>query len=556
MGERAFALRGSFAVFPLELVLGLLGEARATGVLRAGDVALEVTDGRPTAASHPGMTSDMVIVELADPQAPSFEFTAAPTGAPNLTLSMDELRIRVRRERDAVSEIRKIIPSDRCQFVISTRGTESDGFMVTPAQLRVLRAIEGRRRDVTRVASASELDRRTALADLARLVKEGIIDVLPPELQPRRARTVAAPKPAGPKSAAPQPAAIAEPAVDERLAALQVQPPPPTVRPPEPAAVAEISVEPPAAFAFEPEPRHERPALLVGANEAPSAAPQPESSLQEPPAADKTSFFVSHYMPADVTVLGIRAPRASKVKEKALFGLFEIFAPKPKAAAAAAEDPPSSPRYLAALINAMLFGFVGANEELRETELRELIAKAPAMEPPLVVADGKIAIDDKNADTYRSARAVAHLRAIIRDLFSGADQVHGGDHARRVLDAAVGQVWGGRPELRREAARIVGLGPALTARLVIEKGGSGGPFDLGNATHAVGRSSTNDIVLHDPSVSRKHARLEARAGHFVLSDEGSSAGTLVNDQPISGERVLKSGDKIALGDVLLRFEQS
>ena len=42
----------------------------------------------------------------------------------------------------------------------------------------------------------------------------------------------------------------------------------------------------------------------------------------------------------------------------------------------------------------------------------------------------------------------------------------------------------------------------------------------------------------------------------MLTDEGSSAGTRVNGQPVSGERPLKNGDKIALGDVLLRFEQS
>ena len=553
MGERAFALRGSFAVFPPELVLGLLGEARATGVLRAGDIALEVTDGRPTAASHSELTGDMVIPELADPHAAAFEFVVAPTGAENLTLSMDELRDRVRRERDRMAEIRKVIPSDRCQFAISTRGTDSEGFRVTPAQLRLLRAIEGRRRDVTRVANASELDRRTALADLARLVREGIVEVLQPEAKPRRARTAPAAK-----VVAPQTAHVAQPAVDERLAGIEPPRPDATGRTAEPPPGDEPSLAAGTAPASLPptEPQRERPAVLIGVNEAGALAPGPAASVPEPAAADKTSFFVSHYLPADVTVLGIRAPAVQpRAKEKALFGLFEIFAPKPKPAAAAAEDPPSSPRYLAALINAMLFGFVGANEELREQELQELIAKAPAMDPPFVVADGKITIDEKNDDSYRSARAVPHLHAIIRDLFEDADRVHGGDHARRVLDAAVSQVWGGKSERRRAAQRIVGLGPALTARLSIEKGGSGGPFELGNALHTVGRSSANDIVLHDASVSRRHARLEAQAGQFVLRDEGSAAGTLVNDQPISGERVLKSGDKIALGDVLLRFEQ-
>ena len=178
------------------------------------------------------------------------------------------------------------------------------------------------------------------------------------------------------------------------------------------------------------------------------------------------------------------------------------------------------------------------------------------MEPPFDVADGKLRFDEHDAALYQPARAVPHLQAIIRELFEGADRVHGGDYARRVLQAAVDQVWGAKTELRRDAERIVGFGPTLRARLVIEKGGSSGPFTLGDAPCAIGRSSTNDIVLHDTSVSRKHARFTPRGGRFVLTDEGSSAGTRVNGQPVSGERPLKNGDKIALGDVLLRFEQS
>ena len=36
---------------------------------------------------------------------------------------------------------------------------------------------------------------------------------------------------------------------------------------------------------------------------------------------------------------------------------------------------------------------------------------------------------------------------------------------------------------------------------------------------------------------------------------GSTAGTVVNGKKLSGEHALKNGDKIGLGDVLLRFEQ-
>jgi len=44
--------------------------------------------------------------------------------------------------------------------------------------------------------------------------------------------------------------------------------------------------------------------------------------------------------------------------------------------------------------------------------------------------------------------------------------------------------------------------------------------------YRIGRADTNDIILHEPTVSREHAELTKLShGHFLLKDLGSSYGT-------------------------------
>lgn len=68
----------------------------------------------------------------------------------------------------------------------------------------------------------------------------------------------------------------------------------------------------------------------------------------------------------------------------------------------------------------------------------------------------------------------------------------------------------------------------------------------------VGRQLDNDIVIEDPTVSRRHAQIQWRHGHYVLYDLGSRAGTLVNGQPV-GECVLQAGDVLTLGNVSIIY---
>jgi len=70
----------------------------------------------------------------------------------------------------------------------------------------------------------------------------------------------------------------------------------------------------------------------------------------------------------------------------------------------------------------------------------------------------------------------------------------------------------------------------------------------------LGRDPDCTIPLHDFGVSRHHAIIRpAGKGVYILQDLESTNGTLVNGSPVKGTRVLQDGEKIFVGDTVLRF---
>jgi len=78
----------------------------------------------------------------------------------------------------------------------------------------------------------------------------------------------------------------------------------------------------------------------------------------------------------------------------------------------------------------------------------------------------------------------------------------------------------------------------------------------------LGRGEESDLLIVDPSVSRKHIRLSCRKLidknkreeiKVVLEDLGSKNGTMVNYRKVR-RAVLKAGDKIGIGRVILKFD--
>jgi class 3 adenylate cyclase len=70
---------------------------------------------------------------------------------------------------------------------------------------------------------------------------------------------------------------------------------------------------------------------------------------------------------------------------------------------------------------------------------------------------------------------------------------------------------------------------------------------------ALGREKDNDVVLALPSVSRHHALLSPTAAGYTLDDLHSSNGTGVNGEMVTRTAALRDGDKIKIGDAVLRY---
>jgi uncharacterized RDD family membrane protein YckC len=77
-------------------------------------------------------------------------------------------------------------------------------------------------------------------------------------------------------------------------------------------------------------------------------------------------------------------------------------------------------------------------------------------------------------------------------------------------------------------------------------------ISLARTLVSIGRDPSNDLVLPDAMVSRRHAVIEYRGSQYYLRDCNSSNGSLVNGDRVS-ERNLRDGDLVAIGTARLLF---
>jgi len=95
---------------------------------------------------------------------------------------------------------------------------------------------------------------------------------------------------------------------------------------------------------------------------------------------------------------------------------------------------------------------------------------------------------------------------------------------------------------------------AITAHLEIEAGAERQRFELPEAAAeiVIGRSADCQWIIPSGAVSRRHAVLRRRGDELVVEDLGSSNGTMVNGERLSGPRTLRDRDKLQLGAVEIR----
>jgi uncharacterized protein (TIGR02996 family) len=68
---------------------------------------------------------------------------------------------------------------------------------------------------------------------------------------------------------------------------------------------------------------------------------------------------------------------------------------------------------------------------------------------------------------------------------------------------------------------------------------------------SIGRSTGNDLVLPEGSISKRHARVVWKDDRYILVDLKSTNGTFVNGRKITAPIVIAAGDVIAIGDFVL-----
>jgi diguanylate cyclase (GGDEF)-like protein len=78
-------------------------------------------------------------------------------------------------------------------------------------------------------------------------------------------------------------------------------------------------------------------------------------------------------------------------------------------------------------------------------------------------------------------------------------------------------------------------------------------YPLGDRSVVLGRGEDCDVRLQDHSVSRKHAKIEATAEGFYVTDQQSTNGTFVNDRQLDASWLLKDGDYLRVGNCIYRY---
>jgi len=103
---------------------------------------------------------------------------------------------------------------------------------------------------------------------------------------------------------------------------------------------------------------------------------------------------------------------------------------------------------------------------------------------------------------------------------------------------------------RRAAEKAAKSVPEL---VVVEPADQRGrAYPLGNEA-SIGRAAGCQITVDDTYVSQIHARVFTRDGQWLVEDLGSTNGTWMNRQRVSGPMVVQRGDRVQVGNTVLEL---
>ena len=95
--------------------------------------------------------------------------------------------------------------------------------------------------------------------------------------------------------------------------------------------------------------------------------------------------------------------------------------------------------------------------------------------------------------------------------------------------------------------------PMSDVRLAVIEGQDAGQEFAVTAKVLIGRGSGADVVVADTEVSTNHASVALVDGGVALEDHGSTNGTYVNGERVTGRHQLQPGDRIQIGATILEL---
>ncbi len=107
---------------------------------------------------------------------------------------------------------------------------------------------------------------------------------------------------------------------------------------------------------------------------------------------------------------------------------------------------------------------------------------------------------------------------------------------------------------QKRKIHAAGLLKIRAVLLILSGNFLGKSFILNRSLTIIGRDQDCDIQIDDPLISKKHCKIIINQdGHFQIEDLDSKNSTYLNGKIIKKPVIMNYGDRIIIGDTILRF---
>ena len=89
--------------------------------------------------------------------------------------------------------------------------------------------------------------------------------------------------------------------------------------------------------------------------------------------------------------------------------------------------------------------------------------------------------------------------------------------------------------------------------VVVEPAAERGSAHTLGSEITIGRAAGCQVTIDDTYASQLHARVFLRDGQYLVEDLGSTNGTYLNRQKVSGPMVISTGDRLQIGNTVMEM---